>query len=136
MLGSQCFALIGADRGAGSRFGQSRGTGPEDAALEDGKKKKKTRKQRIYENPWQSTVKLAAGLVGAGRRSFAEVIGWGRAEVGTTDRDNSVVLGFLNSSLKWNLDTVFCHKRSDGEDQKGEMSLCKSMGEAGFTAWL
>lgn len=48
MLGSRCFALIGADRGAGSRFGQSGGTGPEDAAPEEGRKKKKPRKQRIY----------------------------------------------------------------------------------------
>lgn len=82
MLGSWCFALIGADRGAGSRFGQSRGTGPEDAALEEGRKEERKRsKQMIYENPYQSTVKLAAGFVRAGRRSFAEVIGLEGAEV-------------------------------------------------------
>lgn len=39
------FALIGIDRGAGSRFGQSRGTAPEDIALEEGRKKERKRKE-------------------------------------------------------------------------------------------
>lgn len=38
-------ALIGVDRGVGSRFGQSRGTAPEDAALEEGRKREKEKKQ-------------------------------------------------------------------------------------------
>ena len=45
----------------------------------------------------------------------------------------SVVLGFFNSSLEWSLDTVFCHKRLE-RDQNDETSLCKRAGKAGFPA--
>lgn len=48
------------------------------------------------------------------------------------ERDNSAVVGFFNSSLKWNSDTVFCHKRLEREDQNGEMALWKLVFQPGF----